>query len=57
MRAEGKTVPVPTKSDRQFAEIAIRNKLLTKKQVDECLKELESGEIGARSLAEAVEKK
>lgn len=50
-------MPTPTKADRQFGDIAIKNKLLTKKQVDECLAALEEGDIRARSLAEAVEQK
>jgi hypothetical protein len=50
-------VPTPTKADHQFGEIAVRNKLLTRKQVDECLKALEEGDIRAKTLAEAVEQK
>jgi hypothetical protein len=50
-------VPTPTKSDRQFGEIAVRNKLLSKKQVEECLEALEEGDIRAKTLAEAVEQK
>lgn len=50
-------MPRPSKADLVFGEIAVKNRLLTKSQVDECLKALEKGERGAKSLAEVVEKR
>jgi hypothetical protein len=50
-------VPAPTKSDRLFGEIALKNRLLTKPQLEECLKALEKGSGGLKTLAQAIEKK
>jgi len=49
---------VASKADQLFAEIALRNSLLTKKQIDECLKLVDRpGPKGPKGLAEAVERK
>jgi len=46
-----------SKADQVFGEIALKNKLLTKAQIDECVKALEKQERGAKSLGEVVEKR
>src|SRR5688500_17968826 len=40
-----------------FADIAMKNRLLTRAQVDECLKTLEKSPGSARTIGEVVEKK
>ncbi|HVY60585.1 MAG TPA: hypothetical protein VHF22_02980, partial [Planctomycetota bacterium] len=50
-------MPAPTKSDHLFGEIALKNRLLTRLQLEECLAALEKAKGPAKTIAEIIEKK